>query len=416
MDKKIEKNRWPLPKIALYGIGIAAIVFLGYKAYNDSGTSRLNVEVERLLIDTVHKGIFQEFIPISGVVEPIKTVFLGAIEGGRVEQIFVEDGSMLKAGEPILQLSNSDLQVSYLNQEANIVSQINQIRNTTLLMEQQRIARQEQALDVLYRIDQLDKSLKRNSQLYKDNVISKVDFEAVEDEYEHLQRRKILLNKSIISDSLFQDSQAKQMEITLDLMQRNLEISKASLDNLTVKASIDGQLSSMDSEIGELITKGENIAQIDQLDNFKIRARIDEFYISRIFLDQEGSFTFAGDQYNLRIKKIYPDVNNGAFEVDMIFTEKPPTTIKRGQTLSIKLALSNETRAVLLERGSFYQTTGGNWAYVIDSNSGKAYKKEIKVGRQNPTFYEVLQGLNEGDIVITSSYDNYNEKDELVLK
>ena len=165
-----------------------------------------------------------------------------------------------------------------------------------------------------------------------------------------------------------------------------------------------------------MISKGENIAQIDQLDNFKIRARIDEFYISRIFLDQEGSFKFAGDNYNLRIKKIYPDVNNGAFEVDMVFTETPPKTIKRGQTLSIKLALSNETQATLLERGSFYQTTGGNWAYVIDQNTGNAYKKEIKVGRQNPTFYEVLQGLKEGDIVITSSYDNYNEKDELVLK
>lgn len=206
------------------------------------------------------------------------------------------------------------------------------------------------------------------------------------------------------------------MESTVDLMERNLDFAKRSLDNLIVRAPIDGQLSALDTEVGQLISRGENIAQIDDLSSYKIRARIDEFYISRIFTGQEGSFTFDNTNYTLQIKKIYPDVTNGSFEVDLVFTSEIPKAIKRGQTLSIKLALSNETQAMLLARGSFYQTTGGNWVYLIDPSTKTAYKKEIKIGKQNPNYYEVLQGLNAGDIVITSSYENFGDKDELVLK
>ncbi|MEM9824664.1 MAG: efflux RND transporter periplasmic adaptor subunit [Bacteroidota bacterium] len=416
MDKKIENNRWNIPRMSFYAIGLIAFAFFVSKIYKDSGTSRLNVEVERLLIDTISKGPFQEFIPISGNVQPIKTVFLGAIEGGRVEEIFVEDGSMVRKGEAVLQLSNSDLEVSYLNQEANIVSQINSIRNTSIMMEQQSLNLQEQSLSVDFRLDQLTKIVDRNAQLFKDNVIAQVEYEDAMDEYEHLQRRKILMRKNITKDSLFQKFQGEQMESTLDLMKRNLAISRKSLDNLTIRAPIDGQLSSLDKEIGELITKGEKIAQIDMLNNFKVKATIDQFYISRIFIGQEGSFSFAGEQHNLVIKKIYPEVTNGSFEVDLVFTSAPPQSIKRGQTLSIKLALSSETQAILLEKGSFYQKTGGNWAYVIDPTSGKAVKRSIKIGRQSPTYFEVLQGLSPGDIVITSSYENYDDKDELILK
>jgi len=284
------------------------------------------------------------------------------------------------------------------------------------MMEQQSLNIQEQYLDAEYRVNLLKREVQRNESLYKDKIISQVDYENKRDEFTYLKKRLIQLGRNMAKDSMFQEFQGQQMESTLDLMQRNLAISKASLENLIVKAPINGQLSSLDTEIGELIAKGENIAQIDLLDNFKIRARIDEFYISRIFLGQEGSFNFANEKHNLVIRKIYPDVTNGAFEVDLVFTNTPPKTIKRGQTVSIKLALSNETQALLLERGSFYQTTGGNWAYVIDPATGNAYKKDIKVGRQNPKYYEVLQGLQKGDIVITSSYENYNSKDELVLK
>ena len=416
MDKKIDKKGLPWQKILLYlVIGGGAIYFLS-TIYKDAGTSRLNVETERLLIDTVSNGIFQEFIPVTGVVQPIKTVFIDAVEGGGVEEKFVEDGAFVEKGQRILQLSNPDLQLNYINQEANIVSQINQIRTLSIQMEQQSLNLREQALDVEFRLDLLSKQTARNSQLYGDNVIAQVDFEETQDEYEHLQRRQKMLGQTISKDSTFQVLQQQQMETSLNLMKKNLAFSQKSLDNLTVRAPIAGQLSGLEKELGELISEGENIAQIDDLRNFKIRARIDEFYISRIFMDQEGSFRFANKVYNLRIKKIYPQVTNGAFEVDMVFIGDVPEGIKRGQTVSIKLQLSAEQEALLLARGSFFSKTGGNWVYVIDPATGNAQKRNIKIGKQNPNYYEVLEGLLEGDIVITSSYDNFGDKDELVLE
>ena len=416
MDKKIEKKGLDWKKILLYATIVGVVVFAISKLYKDAGTSRLNVETERLMIDTIAKGIFQEFIPVTGIVQPIKTVYIDAIEGGRVEEKYVEDGAFVEKGQKILQLSNPDLQLNYINQEASIVSQINQIRTLSIQMEQQSLNLREQALDVEYNIDLVSKRTQRNSALFGDNVIARVDFEETQDQYEHLLRRQKMLQQSITKDSLFQDLQQKQMSTSLDLMKKNLSFSQKSLDNLTVRAPIGGQISGLDKELGELISEGENIAQMDDLTNFKIRARIDEFYISRIFIDQEGSFQFANKNYNLRIKKIYPQVTNGAFEVDMVFTDEIPEGIKRGQTVSIKLELSAEQQALLLDRGSFYQTTGGNWVYVIDPTTGNAQKRIIKVGRQNPNYYEVLEGLLPGERVITSSYENFGDKDELVLQ
>lgn len=416
MDKKIQKKGFSWQKILLYTVIVGVAGFLFSAIYKDAGTSRLNVETERLLIDTVHQGVFQEFIPVTGVVQPIKTVFIDAVEGGRVEEKFVEDGAMVKQGQPILKLSNPDLQLSYLNQEANIVAQINQLRSNSIMMEQQSLNLQEQALDVEYRLDLLEERTKRNKELAENGALDRVTFEETEDEYEHLLRRKAMLAKTITRDSMFQVLQQEQMESSLDLMQRNLAFGKQSIDNLTVKAPIQGQLSGLDTELGELISQGESIAQIDDLSNYKILTRIDEFYISRIFINQEGSFLFAGKRYNLIIKKIYPQVTNGAFEVDMVFTDEVPEGIKRGQTVSIKLELSAEQEGLLLAKGSFYQTTGGNWVYLVDPTTNSARKVDIKVGKQNPNFYEVLEGLRPGDIVITSSYENFGDKDVLELK
>ncbi len=416
MDKKIDKKSRTWQKAALYG-GVAILAGIIISAiWKDSGTSKLNVETERLLLDTVRQGVFQEFIPVTGIVQPIKTVFIDAVEGGRVEEKFVEDGAMMKQGQPILRLSNPDLQLNYLNQEANTVAQINQIRNTSLLMEQQSLSLREQALDVEYQLDLFEKRTNRNAELYEGKIIAKVDYEETQDQYEHLLRRKKMLGRTIEKDSLFHVLQQQQMNTSLDLMERNLAIARQSLDNLVVRAPFEGQLSGLTTELGELITKGENIAQIDDLRNFKIRARIDEFYISRIFIDQEGSFQFAGQTFNLRIVKIYPQVTNGAFEADLVFTGETPAAIKKGQTVSIKLELSAEEEGLLLSRGSFYQKTGGNWIYVVNPGSNVAHKRSIRVGRQNPNFYEVLEGLKPGDVVVVSSYDNYGDKDELILK
>ncbi len=416
MDRKIEKKKWTWQRILLIAIIAAAVIFFGRKMYQSAGTSRLNVVTERLLMDTVHQGVFQEYIPVTGVVQPIKTIFIDAVEGGKVEEKLVEDGAMVDKNQILLKLSNPDLLSNFLNQEANIIAQINQIRNTSLLMEQQSLNLKEQALSVEYQIDLISKRLERNRKLYEGKVVSKVEVEEMEDEFENLLRRKQLLRATIEKDSAYQELQQIQMESSLDLMERNLEITRQSLDNLIVRAPIDGQISGLTLEIGELVTEGENIATLDNLENFKLQVRVDQFYISRVFLNQEGSFEFAGNEYYLRINKIYPQVNNGAFLVDMIFTGDTPEGIKRGQSVSVKLELSAEEEGRLLARGGFYQTTGGNWVYLVDPSSGNAFKRDIRLGRQNPNYYLVEEGLDIGDVVIVSSYENFGDKDELVLK
>ncbi|MGH1433310.1 MAG: efflux RND transporter periplasmic adaptor subunit [Lewinella sp.] len=415
MDRKIEKKTWTWQRLTLIAVGLALASVLIATIYKDAGTSRLNVEKERLLLDTVQRGVFKEYITLFGVVEPIKTVYLDAIEGGRVEEVFVENGSMVKKGQQILRLSNLELQLNVLNQEAQIVNQINDIRQTSILMDQQSLSLKDQALDVQFRMDLIEKRNRRNQDLYTDKVISQVEFEDTRDEFEHLKRRQLLLSNTIEKDSLFQVMQENQMASTLDLMQRNLNFARNSLENLIIKAPIDGQISSLDTEVGQLIIRGNRIAQIDVLEQFKIRANIDEFYINRIFPQQEGTFLMEGQTYTLRINKIYPEVTNGSFAVDLIFVGERPERIKRGQTISLKLSLSDDTQAMLLAKGGYYQSTGGNWVYVLDPAAGVARKRNITVGRQNPNYYELIEGLQPGEIVIVSSYENYGDKEELVL-
>jgi HlyD family secretion protein len=414
MDEKIEKKR-PIGKILLLSAGIIGLAFLLTSIYRNTKTSKLNVDQARILTDTIHTGVFKEFITIFGTVEPFKTVYIDAIESGRIEERYLEDGTMVEQGDPILRLSNIDLQLSVLNQEAQIVDQINTIRYQSILSEQQSLNIREQALDVQFQLDLLQKRTRRNRDLIRDSIIAVVDVEETQDEYEHLQRRQKLLEATIAKDSLAQLAQQDQMETSLDLMRRNLDFAKNSLENLVIKAPIAGQISSLDSEVGELLTQGARIAQIDVLNNFKIRARIDEFYISRIFLQQSGSFVMDGETYELTIKKIYPEVSNGTFDVDLIFTGEHPRTIKRGQTISLKLSLSDETESRLLAKGGFFQETGGNWVYVLGED-GIARKRNIRLGRQNPNFYEVQEGLQDGDVIIVSSYENYGDKDELVVQ
>ncbi|MFK7922876.1 MAG: efflux RND transporter periplasmic adaptor subunit [Bacteroidia bacterium] len=415
MDERIEKKKWSTKRIVLLStVAIAVVVFLT-AIYRDTGKSRLNVEKARLLTDTIETGVFKEFITIFGTVEPKKTVYLDAIESGKIEEIFVEDGTMVQRGQPIMRLTNLDLQLEVLNQEAQIVDQINTIRYQGIVQEQQSLSLREQSLDVEYRIDLLSKRTERNRLLYQDSIIPQVEYEETQDEYEHLLRRKELLDMTITKDSLSQVLQATQMKTSVSLMRRNLDFAKNSLDNLIIKAPIKGQLSAFDSEIGELISQGDRVAQIDVLEDYKIRARVDEFYISRIFPNQMGSFTLNDVDYQLRIKKIYPDVQNGAFEVDLVFVGGRPENIKRGQTISLKLSLSDDTQAMLIAKGGFFQSTGGNWVYVLGED-GIARRREIRLGRQNPNHFEVLDGLLNGEIVIISSYDTYGEKEELVLQ
>lgn len=416
MDKKIEKKTWTPLRIGLVAAAILGATAAGLSIAKHSKGSRLNVEKERLTISTVSRGNFQEFIPVTGVVLPLRTVRMDAIEGGKVEEKFIEDGALVKKGQQILRLSNPDLLVNYLNQEANIISQINQIRNTSLLMEQQSLNLREQALQVDNQIRVIDKRLGRNRKLAQDRIISQVELDEMEDDFSYQKARRTMLAATMRKDSTYQVLQQQQMNSSLDLMQRNLAITKQSLDHLIIRAPIDGQLSGLAKELGESVARAENIGQIDDLSNFKVRVRIDEFYISRIAVGQEGSFQFDGREHKLKIFKIFPQVSNGAFEADMVFEGAAPEGIKRGQSVSVRLELSAEEEATLLARGGFYQTTGGNWVYVIDAATGNGIRQTVRLGRQNPNFYEVLEGLKAGDQVITNSYENYGDKDILILQ
>lgn len=291
MDKKIEKKRWTWQRILILAGIVAGLGIIASSVLKNAGVSRLNVQSERLMVDTVSRGNFQEFISVTGVVEPLRTVFIDATEGGKVEEKFVEDGAMVKPNQMILRLSNPDLMVNYLNQEANIISQINQIRNTSILMEQQSLSLREQAVDVDYQLDLNGKRLERNRELLKDKVVARVDVEEMEALHTNLKNRRTLLQATIRKDSAYQELQKQQMSSSLDLMQRNLAITKQSLEQLTVRAPIAGQLTGLNKELGESVARSENIGQIDDLSAFKIRVRIDEFYISRVAVEQEGTFT-----------------------------------------------------------------------------------------------------------------------------
>ena len=413
MDKIIEKKKFTLKKFATYGGILLAICGVGLLYINSKG-SKLNVDGEHLTIGEVKKEKFQEFIPVTGTVLPVKTVFIDAIEGGNVEEIFIEDGKEVNAGDPVIRLSNQQFQMDAINREAQLLEQQNNLRNTRIQMDQQTAQLREELLQVDYLLHDVKRKYEINKKLNDEKLIAKNDFEKSLEEFNYQKNKRKLILQKIKTDSLFRKNQLGQIESSLALIQRNLDFLQKSMENLTIKAPISGQLSSLKAELGETKSKGENIAQIDILTDYKVRAKIGEHYISRIYNGLKGEFSFDGKNYKLQVYKIYPEVSNGEFEVDLLFEGTKPEGIKRGQSVQIKLALSDETQAILVPRGGFYQTTGGKWMYVLTSDD-KAVKKEVVLGRQNPDYYEVLSGLNPGDRVITSKYDAFNNADELLI-
>jgi len=390
-------------------------LFIYTLIFGDS-SSKLNVQTERLTISTVSIGPFQEFIPVTGNIVPIKTVYLDAIEGGRVETKFIEEGALVSMGDEILKLDNTNLHLDIMYREAELFQQINNLRNTRLEMEKTRLSLKGQLVELEYEIAQQNRLFDRSKEMYNKNLISKQEFEQVQDRYYYLLESKKLTLESHKQDSVFREVQISQLEASVQRMQANLEIVKTKLENLIIKAPITGQLTSLNAEIGESKSPGERLGQIDVLDSFKVRVDVDEFYIARIEIGKTGSFDFAGKTYQVEIRKIYPEVQNGRFAVDMYFGEEVPQGIRRGQTLHIRLALGDLSEATLLARGGFYQKTGGQWVYVLDKSDDFAIKRDIKIGRQNPQYFEVLDGLKPGEKVITSSYETFGDNEKLVLK
>lgn len=416
MDRVITKNRWNQKSI-LTIVGITAMVALLLGSwYFTSGKSRLNVDAERVTISEVKKGAFQEFIPVNGTVQPVATIYLDALEGGRVEERFVEDGAVVKKNQPILRLSNTDLELSLANQETAVFEVLTQMQNTKNNAVQNTIQQLNQKAEVENALAEAERVYKLNKYLYEEKVLGSQEFKASENNYTYQVNRKKLNDKTLQQDEISNKQQISQMGASYSRMQNALSLMRRKVEDLVVKAPIDGQLTSLDAEIGQSKNKGERLGQIDILSGFKVRVDIDEHYISRIFIGQMGEASVAGKSYALKIKKVYTQVNNGRFQVDMEFVENTPSGIRRGQTLQIRLALSDETQALMVAKGGFYQQTGGNWIFKLSDDGKKAYKVDVQLGRQNPDYYEVLSGLQPGDKVVTSSYENYGDMQELVLR
>ncbi|MBA3647373.1 MAG: efflux RND transporter periplasmic adaptor subunit [Chitinophagales bacterium] len=416
MDRVIPKKRWTTKRILTYaGIaGMALLIIASY--YFTTGKSRLNVDTERITISEVKNGSFQEFIPVNGVVLPITTIYLDATEGGRVEEKYVEDGAVLKKNDPILKLVNTDLELDLANRQTAVFDVLTQMQNTKNLSDQNTIRELNQMADVENAFEEAQRIFFVDSTLYKQGAIGLQEFQSAKNNYDYQISRRKLAGRTLASDSISTKQQLRQMHESYAHMQNALSLMQRKVGDLIVRAPVDGQLTSLDAEIGESKNNGDRLGQIDVLSGYKVRVDVDEHYISRIFTGLMGDFTFANKTYQLKIKKIFTQVNNGRFQVDMEFVNEVPQGIRRGQTLQIRLALSDETQALLLPKGGFFQQTGGNWIFKVNASGATAYKTDIQIGRQNPDYYEVLQGLKPGDKVVTSSYENYGTMDELVLK
>ncbi len=415
MDRKIEKKKWPPKKIMTYmGVGLVT-VFIIYQLFFSDKSSRLNVNLERIVVSTVYNGEFQEYIPVIGTVIPIKTIYLDAVEGGTVEQIYLEAGSFVNQGDPILKLANTNLLLDIMYREAELFQQSNNLRNTRLAMEQNALIIKAQLMDLEFEIKKTARDYKNQKSLVDQNLIAVQEFETTRDKYEYLKDKLVLTLQSYHQDSVFREIQMDQLETSLVRMETNLEIVKQNMGNLILKAPVSGQLTSRNAEIGESKTKGERLGQIDVLDGFKLLIAVDEYYLSRVTIGQKGTFNFAGKEHELKVGKVYPEVLNGRFEVDMEFVSEEPEGIRRGQSQHIRLELGDPGEGLLLARGGFFQKTGGQWVYLMDESGEFAVKQPIRLGRQNTEVFEVLEGLNPGDKVITSSYELFGEVEKLLL-
>jgi len=417
VDRVIKKKWWSLKRILTIA-GIASLVLLASASYYfTSGKSRLNVELDRITIATVSKGSFQETIPVNGTVLPLSSIYLDATEGGRVEVKYVEDGAVMKQGEPILKLSNTDIKLALVTQETNVYDLLTQMQISENNAQQNTVSKLQNFAITKNQYIEAERLYKLDKVLYEQKAIGSQEFKIAENNYNYLTEMQKLNQEILKRDSVSTKKQSEQGKQSYEGSQNALKVLREKVGDLIVRAPVDGQLTSLDAEVGQNKNKGERLGQIDVLSGFKVRLTdVDEHYISRIFTGLAGTFSFADTAYKLKITKIYTQVVNNRFQVDMAFLGRVPKGIRRGQTLQILLALSDERQSVLVSRGGFYQQTGGNWIFKVSDDGKLAYKVNIQLGNQNSDYYEVLDGLKPGDKVITSSYENYGNMQELVLK
>jgi HlyD family secretion protein len=416
MDKVIPKKKGIQKKhIGYLGIGIAMLVLI-YMAFFADRTSTYKVEKDKLIIETVTEDQFNDYITVPGTVEPITTIFLDAQEGGRVEEKIIEEGSMVKKGDVILRLSNPDLYLNILNSEGQLAEKENYLRNTQIAMEQERLSIKRELVTLKYDIERKERNFRQNSILIKDSLISREEFIRSREDLDMAKHSQELFIERQKQDSLFRTVNVETLKNDLVNMRKNLAVVRSRVDNLNVTAPIDGELGLLSPEIGQNINRGENMGQINVLTAYKVTAQIDEHYIDRVRTQLTATLDRQGNQFNLVVRRVFPEVRNGTFKIDMIFRDSMPDNIRTGQTYYTSLQLGQPKVSVLVPIGGFFQETGGQWIFVLDPTESFATRRNISIGRKNPRYYEVLEGLTPGEKVIVSGYETFGKNEKLILK
>ncbi|MBO7323597.1 MAG: HlyD family efflux transporter periplasmic adaptor subunit [Bacteroidales bacterium] len=418
MDKIIEKKKGiaiAFTKKALpYWFGTFLTIFILWLIMRDDA-STLRVNAGTLSISEVLSGEFNDYIRVSGQVQPMTTIQISPQEGGIVQEILIEEGSKVKPGDEILRMSNDNLDLQILNSEAELAEKENLLRNTMISMEQQRLSVQQEKLQLQIEVKRLKRKYEQNKVLYEEKLIAREEYLMTEEDYQIAAGRLELVKERATQDSLYRSVEIKQMQESLDNMRLNMQMIRKRKENLTIKSPICGELGLLDVTLGQSIASGTKIGQINELGSYKIEAQIDEHYIDRVSAGLSASFERQNESYDAIIRKVYPEVREGRFKADFRFNGEQPANIRTGQTYYLNLQLGQPEKAILIPRGTFYQKTGGKWIYVVSPEGGKAVKREIRIGRQNPQYYEVLEGLEAGEKVITSGYDNFGDNEVLVF-
>lgn len=418
MDRKIEKKKgialaFTKKALPFWG-GALLLIFILWLIFRDD-SKKLRIDADNISIGTAIEGEFNDYIRISGQVAPMTTIQISPLEGGVVQQIVTEEGSKVNQGDVILILSNENLDMQILNSEADLAEKENILRNTMIQMEQQKLSVEQEKLQLQMEVRRNKRTYEAQKDLYESGLIAKEDFLKAEEDYELSSSRLKLVENRAKQDSLYRSVEITQMRESLENMRQNMMMIRRRKDNLTIKAPIDGELGLLDVVLGQSVGAGTKIGQINNLDSYKIEAQIDEHYIDRVTPGLEATFERQSERYQAQIRKVYPEVRDGKFKADFKFMEQQPENIRSGQTYYLNLQLGQPVQAILIPRGAFYQKTGGKWIYVISPDGTKATRRDIRIGRQNPQYYEVIEGLEPGEKVITSSYDNFGESDVLIF-
>lgn len=415
MDRQIEKKKMPVWQKGLIVITAAFGSWYAYGFFVDASIRTYRVPEEQLIISTVEHGAFEDLIPIRGTIQPFKSVFLDAVNGGAIEEVFVEEGSFVVAGQPLLQLSNTNLRLSAAQNDTNITEQLNLLNNITDGFETTKLNTERQIIDTEYSIIVLERQKSRQEKLAANGLVSKEQYDAIVDELSYQQ--SVLSNHQARQalENRIRETRLIQIATQVSKLEENLLVSQSSFDSLLVRAPISGQLTSLPVQIGESKQSGQRLGQIDVVDQFKVVAQVDEFYVSRVSKNQTSTFSLLGIEYEVRVDKVYPEITDGTFEIDLVFDGASPADVRRGQTLQMELTLGNPVETLLLPLGGFVQDTGGNWVFVVEADGQFAIRRDIRVGRRNNRYIEVHEGLQQGDRVITSSYRQMDDMERIRL-